>query len=829
MRSRLLCHLLMGFAAPAVLFVFYILFGSDSYQVWDDRFLYNLTNGYVFVRSASDTILGPLWREDTLSGNVWATNIEPAPLATHIVMSRPFQLSPFGVDLIQMLFLYFVAVIAMYLYLRRVLGLMIESAAAAAVMFASTAYWIEQFQESLVLPMAVALLPSLLVLAHQIDRVSANRRGTSPLLPVVGLSLFVYITAVHSALSAFPVALVFLFVYAWNVFGLDRSLLWILLSVGLGLLLASPFLWSVVDATRHSWRLLDPESGFLEYSLDGGAAPWLRGPAAWPVLGQRILARIAVGHNQYGINLIVILVTLVWLCLGPRWSREQPSVRRILRFVASASLVILGVEIFATDIDYVKRDIPFLGGWRMTRVQYFAFFTITALAGWMLDRSLFRSGEEDIPSPGRMTALRPTIVAVGLLGILQIGYSAYRMRLVPDFIYAQKLTMSVGLLVYAVAIFSLLVLLYRGTRGHSVTFNLVGTESTRRWCAALIILAVSLTTSIHAYRPGMIARPSVPTAGGPDQIMTYAQRYAIPEDIQAIKRLNVSDGRVVDLTRPWYRSRTGPAPDSSLLPLAGLRTLSGYNIAVPFWYDQFIRIGINGWLDDSPEPWTYDRYVIQVDNLGKTNFEALGLLDVRFILASEGSRLPGYVPVASFPSSSKTLYTIQEDSRLGPAFLSPDVQCFANDTDALKYIHGKDLRSLASRAVLVIRDVGITPLCAEREPLDSVTEVAPPRIHVDRGIDRVSIRVENNASGILTLSDTYYPWWRVFVDGVERPLLRTYTTLRGVMIEPGRHSVEFVYDPRVFHILFKLSNGLLAILLVVALVAWRRNKRATEG
>jgi hypothetical protein len=403
------------------------------------------------------------------------------------------------------------------------------------------------------------------------------------------------------------------------------------------------------------------------------------------------------------------------------------------------------------------------------------------------------------------------------------------MRLVPDFIYAQKLTMSVGLLMYAIVILSLVILLYQGTRGHSITFNLVGTESTRAWCVALIILAVSLTTSIHAYRANVLARPSVPTADGPDPIMTYAQRYAIPEDIQAIKRLNASDGRVVDLTRPWYRTRTAPAPSSSLLPLAGLRTLSGYNRAVPFWYDQFIRIGINGWLNDSPEPWPYERYVMQVEYRDKTNFEALGLLDVQFILASAGSRLPGYVPVASFPSSRNTLYAIQEDSRLGPAFLSPDVQCFADDVDALKYIYGKDLRSLASRAVLVTRDAGISPLCAERVFLDSATEAVPPQIHVDRGIDRVSVRVENHTSGILTLSDTYYPWWRVFVDGVEKPLFRTYTTLRGVMIEPGRHSVEFVYDPRVFHILFKLSNGLLAILLVGALVVWRRNKRATEG
>lgn len=76
----------------------------------------------------------------------------------------------------------------------------------------------------------------------------------------------------------------------------------------------------------------------------------------------------------------------------------------------------------------------------------------------------------------------------------------------------------------------------------------------------------------------------------------------------------------------------------------------------------------------------------------------------------------------------------------------------------------------------------------------------------------------------MTLADAYYPGWLVFVDGVERPLLRTYTALRGVALEPGRHLVEFVYAPWVFNLLCRLSNGLLVILLLAGLVAWGMNR-----
>ena len=66
-------------------------------------------------------------------------------------------------------------------------------------------------------------------------------------------------------------------------------------------------------------------------------------------------------------------------------------------------------------------------------------------------------------------------------------------------------------------------------------------------------------------------------------------------------------------------------------------------------------------------------------------------------------------------------------------------------------------------------------------------------------IDAVDIDVETNG-GFLVLTDTYYPGWRVYVDGVEQPILRANYLFRAVPIQAGKHQVSFVYKPLSFRI-----------------------------
>ena len=59
-----------------------------------------------------------------------------------------------------------------------------------------------------------------------------------------------------------------------------------------------------------------------------------------------------------------------------------------------------------------------------------------------------------------------------------------------------------------------------------------------------------------------------------------------------------------------------------------------------------------------------------------------------------------------------------------------------------------------------------------------------------------SVQLKTNSSqvGILILTDTYFPGWRVTVDGQEKDILLAYYNFRGVRLPPGEHQVVFSYD-----------------------------------
>lgn len=806
--SYVACYCLMGIVSPVILFAFALLFGQDSYQSWGDRFHLELTNRYLFSRNGSDSLLGALWREDILGGSPWAANIGPAPVALVILSARLFQLSPFWIDLVGALTLYFIAVASMYTYLRRVLLLGVESSTATAVMFAGTAYWVAHLVGNPDLPVAIACLPALLFMAHQIHWAEKSSRVSQVMLHVAGFAMAFFVFAIHATLASFPIAPMLVFAYAWSVFGIGRSLWWCLVSISIGCVLYSPYAWAVVEATRYSSR------------FDGGVffpdQHSMLDPSSWIYEGMLIFARLSLGHSAHGLYLVGILGATIWWTLRSGRERERLQLNRILKFAAWTAVIIPLIEVFHLTIDYVKRAIPLVGGWSVSRSQYASSFSILVLLAWMFDRSLFRLGLQTL-SPSQGKAVRMAIVITGLIGSCQIGYSTYRMSQVPRAIYPHNVVLYVGLFLYATTVFALLIWVYMGTKAQPISSNMEKADLWRTGLVTLMVLAVSVTTSVHSYRQGVVGIRGADMKVESDQIMTYRERYVVPEDILEMKRLNLSDGRVVDLTRPVMNTAVGPMGDAPLINLGGLRTPSGYSAAYPAWYERFVYLGING-VSAGP------RTIVQVLDTGQTNFEAVGLLDVEYVLALTGVHPSGYEPVPEFVAKEKTLFKPSEEDMVGPAFVSRRIVCFTDDNEALGYIHGARLRELRGRAVLVASDMSAASLCAEREPTPSFSEPVSQQIGVRRGTDRVTVQVETSPGGILTLSDTYYPGWKVLVNGVEQPMLRTYTTLRGVAIEPGRQVVEFIYEPRLFWLLVHLSNAVLAFLLIVILTVWLREK-----
>lgn len=65
--------------------------------------------------------------------------------------------------------------------------------------------------------------------------------------------------------------------------------------------------------------------------------------------------------------------------------------------------------------------------------------------------------------------------------------------------------------------------------------------------------------------------------------------------------------------------------------------------------------------------------------------------------------------------------------------------------------------------------------------------------------DRITLLVQNSARGLLTVSETVFPGWEAYVDGLSTPILRANGMQRAIVLPPAPdgqpHEVTFVYRP----------------------------------
>ncbi|MBI3417546.1 MAG: hypothetical protein HY043_19820 [Verrucomicrobia bacterium] len=60
---------------------------------------------------------------------------------------------------------------------------------------------------------------------------------------------------------------------------------------------------------------------------------------------------------------------------------------------------------------------------------------------------------------------------------------------------------------------------------------------------------------------------------------------------------------------------------------------------------------------------------------------------------------------------------------------------------------------------------------------------------------RIQLEADARQPSVLLLNDRFEPQWQVFVDGKRETLLRCNFTMRGVLLAPGKHRVEFRFVP----------------------------------
>ncbi|MEK6818994.1 MAG: YfhO family protein, partial [Nanoarchaeota archaeon] len=85
----------------------------------------------------------------------------------------------------------------------------------------------------------------------------------------------------------------------------------------------------------------------------------------------------------------------------------------------------------------------------------------------------------------------------------------------------------------------------------------------------------------------------------------------------------------------------------------------------------------------------------------------------------------------------------------------------------------------------------------------------------------VNAREDSN----IVLSETYYPGWKAFVDGVETDIYLSKDVYKSVALSEGEHIVEFIYDPESFKIGKWVSFATLLTLIAILIYGQTAKER----
>ncbi len=95
--------------------------------------------------------------------------------------------------------------------------------------------------------------------------------------------------------------------------------------------------------------------------------------------------------------------------------------------------------------------------------------------------------------------------------------------------------------------------------------------------------------------------------------------------------------------------------------------------------------------------------------------------------------------------------------------------------------------------------------------------------------NHVTILASTSANGFLFLSDSHYPDWKAYVDGVRTESYQADYAFRAVYLPAGQHTVEFIYEPESFKPTSRISLLTLIGSIVLLVSPWSQKAGEAIG
>lgn len=120
-------------------------------------------------------------------------------------------------------------------------------------------------------------------------------------------------------------------------------------------------------------------------------------------------------------------------------------------------------------------------------------------------------------------------------------------------------------------------------------------------------------------------------------------------------------------------------------------------------------------------------------------------------------------------------------------------------------------------------DLHRTAIVETRLPQPLVTASSPDSVtFASYDADNISLDVTASSSGLLVLSEMYYPGWRATINGKPSLIYPVDGALRGIPVSPGANHIELDYAPASF----RIGAALSLFTLICLLAGWRHVRRS---
>lgn len=154
-------------------------------------------------------------------------------------------------------------------------------------------------------------------------------------------------------------------------------------------------------------------------------------------------------------------------------------------------------------------------------------------------------------------------------------------------------------------------------------------------------------------------------------------------------------------------------------------------------------------------------------------------------------------------------YNIYENKEVLPRF-------FVSDNYKKVASLEEFLQALASKNFAYQKEI----LLASNFPLKDKTVKEPLNFKIEKIKDQnqqIAFKVKSNKKAVFVLTDTFYPGWQALVNGQKTTIFPVNLTSRGIIIDRGQSTVEFVYQPFYFRLGLLITIATYTILTLIFL------------